>query len=733
MIYVDRFRVPADVTDARSGRTYSSRWSHLVSDQIDPSELHAFAARVGMRREWFQPGHDAVGDHYDLTDPKRRKAVRLGAKEIDSYGLVDIMRSKRKALTMTATAPPSEDKSSFFAEPAFADDGADPLLESGRYRLPTDDGMSGKSHLHTRVTTIASVLPSSYGLSLWSSDRVAWAMAQRPDLCALLQSVPVDDVKTIREVRAKAEIISAMDQGANLGTATHNVLHRVDKGEPIESIHQQFWPDIRAYLQLLVDNGLGVIPDLIERVVRMRDYDIAGRLDNIMAESDGSLVVVDIKTKGDPEKVHEIATQLAPYANADEMYDESTGRFVPMPPVRRDYALMIHIHPGSGVATIKKIDIRRGLWSVEVAKSALAWQKMTHLATPYVMPSPIKPADSATVTRGAGVLTATAPTAPAATRSTTSSNGHPPADSYRPASQEYIASQQVNNGQVAPTSELMVQRPDFESSRRAADIANAVLDDAHRRVGSTEPHGVVIPQNVPATPASPPAPTTLGPTAGPVSAPDPATYGAPAGVTPPAAYAPQTVPERQPTVLPVTEGTTIEQEAEQIVGQWKSKSKAELQAYARLYQITDLNHHKKHIATSIATVRADRRKAGLPAEPDGEQVSPSAGRHPQTMTEAGLSGPVPDSPPGRPVVGPEAQQQPQPAAERPEVDPAEAAVLNDIGSAMTVERIGQIWTLWTTSGRAWSGNVQAAADARVAAIQAAPAGRPVGGDNEPPF
>lgn len=713
MIYVDRFRVPADVTDARSGRTYSSRWSHLVSDQIDPSELHAFAARVGMRREWFQPGRDAVGDHYDLTDPKRRKAIRLGAKEIDSYELVDIMRSKRKALTMTTTAPPSEDKSSFFAEPAFASDGADPLLESGRYRLPTDSGMSGKSHLHTRVTAIASVLPSSYGLSLWSSDRVAWAMAQRPDLCALLQSVPVDDVKTIREVRAKAEIISAMDQGANLGTATHNVLHRVDKGEPIESIHQQFWPDIKAYLQLLVDNGLTVIPELIERVVRMRDYDIAGRLDNIMAEADGWLVVVDIKTKGDPEKVHEIATQLAPYANADEMYDESTGRFVPMPPVRRDYALMIHIHPGSGVATIKKIDIRRGLWSVEVAKSALAWQKMTHLATPYVMPSPIKPADSATVTRGAGVLTATAPTALAATRSTTSSNG-----------------------QVPPTSDLSIQRPDFESSRRAADIANAVLDDAHRRVGSTEPHGVVIPQNVPATPVRPPAPTTSGPTAGPVSAPDPATYGAPAGVTPPAAYVPQTVPERQPTVLPAPEGMTIEQEAEQIEKQWKSKSKAELQVYARLYQITDLNHHKKHIATSIATVRADRRKAGLPAEPDTEGSAPSEAttKHPQTMTEAGLSGPVPDSPPGRAVVGPEAQQQLQPPAVRPEVDPAEAAVLNDIGSAMTVERIGQIWTLWTTSGRAWSGNVQAAADARVAAIQAAPAaGRPVGGDNEPPF
>lgn len=97
-IYVDRFRIPADVTDIATGRTYSSRWSHLISDSLDPTELHAFAARVGMKREWFQSEGDAVGDHYDLTDPKRRKAIRLGAIEIGSEELSDILSSKRGAL-----------------------------------------------------------------------------------------------------------------------------------------------------------------------------------------------------------------------------------------------------------------------------------------------------------------------------------------------------------------------------------------------------------------------------------------------------------------------------------------------------------------------------------------------------------------------------------------------------------------------------------------------------------
>lgn len=45
-VYVDDFRIPA-----RVGR-YNARWSHLFADTR--SELHAFAAQIGLRCEWFQ-------------------------------------------------------------------------------------------------------------------------------------------------------------------------------------------------------------------------------------------------------------------------------------------------------------------------------------------------------------------------------------------------------------------------------------------------------------------------------------------------------------------------------------------------------------------------------------------------------------------------------------------------------------------------------------------------------
>jgi hypothetical protein len=42
--------------------------------------LHEFAARLGLKREWFQsrPGRPDR-DHYDLTRAKRTEAIALGA------------------------------------------------------------------------------------------------------------------------------------------------------------------------------------------------------------------------------------------------------------------------------------------------------------------------------------------------------------------------------------------------------------------------------------------------------------------------------------------------------------------------------------------------------------------------------------------------------------------------------------------------------------------------------
>jgi Protein of unknown function (DUF4031) len=72
-VYVDDWR-----QQARVG-SLSARWSHLtVGPSDDVAELHAFAARIGLRRSWFQD-KEWPRAHYDVTESKRQEAIRAGA------------------------------------------------------------------------------------------------------------------------------------------------------------------------------------------------------------------------------------------------------------------------------------------------------------------------------------------------------------------------------------------------------------------------------------------------------------------------------------------------------------------------------------------------------------------------------------------------------------------------------------------------------------------------------
>jgi predicted kinase len=74
-----------------------SAWCHMATDGSF-EELHEFAARLGLRRAWFQH------DHYDLPAHGRAAAVALGAEEVATGELLLRMagprgeRTRRRAL-----------------------------------------------------------------------------------------------------------------------------------------------------------------------------------------------------------------------------------------------------------------------------------------------------------------------------------------------------------------------------------------------------------------------------------------------------------------------------------------------------------------------------------------------------------------------------------------------------------------------------------------------------------
>ena len=77
--YVDEL---FDTTWANKSKWPYARSCHLTADTEE--ELHAFAARLGLRRAWYQPKPLLALCHYDLTATKRALAVKLGAVEVDA-------------------------------------------------------------------------------------------------------------------------------------------------------------------------------------------------------------------------------------------------------------------------------------------------------------------------------------------------------------------------------------------------------------------------------------------------------------------------------------------------------------------------------------------------------------------------------------------------------------------------------------------------------------------------
>jgi len=78
---------------------YTVQNCHLFTD-ADLDELHAFAERMGMKREWF---HDRRIPHYDLTPSCRRLAVSCGAVEVDLREAVYLwvrIQGRRSALAI---------------------------------------------------------------------------------------------------------------------------------------------------------------------------------------------------------------------------------------------------------------------------------------------------------------------------------------------------------------------------------------------------------------------------------------------------------------------------------------------------------------------------------------------------------------------------------------------------------------------------------------------------------
>lgn len=62
---------------------------HMIADDVE--ELHAMAARLGLKREWFQLSNRGV-PHYDICQSKKALALRYGAQELGRRAYLEVAR-----------------------------------------------------------------------------------------------------------------------------------------------------------------------------------------------------------------------------------------------------------------------------------------------------------------------------------------------------------------------------------------------------------------------------------------------------------------------------------------------------------------------------------------------------------------------------------------------------------------------------------------------------------------
>lgn len=88
-VYVDELVEHPTGAIQPAARRWGNLWCHLFADTAE--ELHEFAARIGMKRSWFQ-GHHKQFPHYDIIPSRRKAALKAGAQEVKFR---DVIRLKR--------------------------------------------------------------------------------------------------------------------------------------------------------------------------------------------------------------------------------------------------------------------------------------------------------------------------------------------------------------------------------------------------------------------------------------------------------------------------------------------------------------------------------------------------------------------------------------------------------------------------------------------------------------
>jgi len=233
----------------------------------------------------------------------------------------------------------------------------------------------GKPIAYTRATTIANSLDDASALVAWKMRMTAIGLTTRPDILLSI-SAAQEDKMAVNSLIEDAMQVAGANKAANIGTALHSFAERLDLGQDLGVISDEWVSDIKAY-----EHATKILSNkFIEQFSVLDKYKIAGTPDRVV-EYKGELFIADIKT-GRIDHPNNIAIQLAIYANGLP-YDSATATRGTWGKVNKDKAIIIHLPAGTGTCKLMWIDIKEGFKGLQLAMKARQWRDQKGLSNPF--------------------------------------------------------------------------------------------------------------------------------------------------------------------------------------------------------------------------------------------------------------------------------------------------------------------------------------------------------------
>src|SRR4051794_3691391 len=105
---------------------------------------------------------------------------------------------------------------------------------------------------YTRVTTFAEALQDSSALTRWKMRRAVLGMGRRPDYVTVAAALSTEDRdRDALDDLAEKALEAAGPNAADVGTALHAFTERIDRGEDVGAVPDQYAGTLEAYRQVI--------------------------------------------------------------------------------------------------------------------------------------------------------------------------------------------------------------------------------------------------------------------------------------------------------------------------------------------------------------------------------------------------------------------------------------------------------------------------------------------------